>query len=97
MNFLLIINFSELLPCANIHLLSRTMSFLESNSVDSGSFPRKHTSYMRFPMSCCISSIVSLSPKIIEMCILRYTYVLVESMYFDKIAQSRHNLPFATA
>ena len=49
-------------PWANMHLFRRTMSFLVSKVSESGRWPRRQVSYILFPMSFWISSIVSFSP-----------------------------------
>jgi hypothetical protein len=43
----------KICTCAKMHRLRRTMSFLDSRSTDSGTCPRRHVSYIRFPMSLC--------------------------------------------
>ena len=49
-------------PWAKIHRLSLTTSSLASNSDASGNFPLIQISYIRFPMSFCISLMVSCRP-----------------------------------
>ena len=51
-------------PCAKTQRLSLTMSFFASSSAESGMTPRRQISYIRFPMSFWISSMVSFSPLV---------------------------------
>ena len=54
--------FCSIGPWAKMHRFSLTMSFLDMRSTESGTWPRRQVSYIRFPMSFWISSIVSLRP-----------------------------------